>query len=97
MLFVKKNGCQLGSFYLQCLENYRESKLNVLLLFRKLSYDKARYFCNVFEAYFIFTKKHMSLVFMQSLMYTHVYCVSESLIEITKWLTGDSDLLLGCT
>ena len=39
-------------FYLQCLENYRESKLKVFLLFRtffKLSNNKARYFCNVFD------------------------------------------------
>ena len=41
------------NFYLQCLENYRESKLKVFLFFRtfsKLSYDRAMYFCNVFEA-----------------------------------------------
>ena len=37
------------SFHLQWLENYRESKLKVFMLFRtflKLSYEKARNFCS---------------------------------------------------
>ena len=40
-------------FYLQCLKNHRESKLKVSPLFGtffKISYDKPRYFCNVFDA-----------------------------------------------
>ena len=66
MCFSQKNGRRRGSvcasfrltfcssfFYLQCLENYRESKLKVFPLFRtflRLSYDKASYFSNVFDA-----------------------------------------------